>query len=55
MAEVKYTVEIKINDKAVPMNDFVQGFFANTILGSLKSLNDIPDDIKGISLSITKK
>ena len=55
MAEEKYTIELKINDEVMPVNDFVQSFFANTILGSLKSLRDIPDDIKNVSLSITKE
>jgi hypothetical protein len=33
-------VQVKVNGKFIPLNEFVQGFVGSTILGMLKSLRD---------------
>ena len=54
MSEKKHTIEIEVNGEEVLMNDFVQAFFTNTFLGSIRSLKDIPTDIHTVSIKISK-
>ena len=44
--------ELKINEKSIPLKDFMQEMLANIILGYLKETKGIPDVIKTISINI---
>ena len=46
-------VKLAVNGNDVKLNGFVQGFFANTVLGMTKSLKDI-EDVKTLTLEISK-
>jgi hypothetical protein len=48
MSEVK----LKVNDKDIPLNDFMADMLTHLILGYSKALKGIPDKIKTISLEI---
>lgn len=43
--------ELKVNDKEIELNSFVQNFFSQTVIGMVKSLRGI-DDIETVSLSV---
>lgn len=43
---------LKVNDKEIPLNDFMQSMLTNLMLGYLKSAKEIPDEIKTINLEI---
>ena len=45
---------LKINGETVELNDFVESFMSQTVIGMVKSLRGV-DDIKTISLEITNK
>jgi len=36
-------VQVKVNGKVVPIKGFVQDFIGFSIIGMLKSLNDVPE------------
>ncbi|MBN1456367.1 MAG: hypothetical protein JW912_00765 [Sedimentisphaerales bacterium] len=46
-------VKLTVNGNDVKLNGFVQGFFANSILGMIKSLKDV-EDVKTLTLEISK-
>lgn len=46
-------VELTVNDDKVELNNFVQGFISQSLIGMIKSLNGV-DDIKTIELKISK-
>ena len=43
---------LKVNDKEIPINYFVQQIFMNVIDGMVESLDKIPEDIKTIEIKI---
>ena len=45
-------VNLKVNDKKVPLNDFMEEMLKNLMLGYLKAAKGIPDDIKSILVEI---
>jgi hypothetical protein len=47
-------VKLTINGDDVKLNGFVQGFFANAVLGMTKSLKNI-GDVETLTLEISKQ
>ena len=47
-------VKLTVNGNGVKLNDFVQGFFANTVLGMVKSLKDV-EDVETLTLEFSKQ
>ena len=45
-------VNIKVNDKKVPLNDFMEEMLKNLLVGYLKAAKGIPEDIKSINVEI---
>jgi len=45
-------VNIKVNDKELPLNEFMQTLFANIVEGYLKSAKEVPEVIKNIKIEI---
>jgi hypothetical protein len=43
---------LKVNDEKVPLNDFMEELMKNLLLGYLKSLKGIPEEIKSIDVII---
>jgi len=43
--------ELKVNNKEIELNSFVQNFFSQTVIGMVKSLRGV-DDIETVSLSV---
>lgn len=52
--ESTVSVELKINGQDVELNDFVEDFVAQTILGMVKSLRGV-SDVETIDLKVAKK
>ncbi len=51
----KSSITLHIDGHSVPMNDFVQKIFTNTMLGMIGSLEGIKEDPKRITISLFKK
>ena len=49
MPEVKLTV----NEKKIPLKEFMQEMLTNIVLGYLKSTKTIPENIENITIQIT--
>ena len=45
-------VILDVNQKQIPLNDFMREMLTNIIIGYLKSAKEIPEDIKSISIEI---
>ena len=45
-------VNLQVNEKEIPLNDFMQEMLKNLILGYLKSAKEIPEIIKNIKVEI---
>ena len=45
-------IKLDVNEKEIPLNDFMQGMLVNLILGYLKSAKQVPDEIKIIKVNI---
>ena len=45
-------VKLNVNEKDIPLKDFMGGLLINIILGYLKSAKGIPEEIKEIKISI---
>ena len=43
---------LKVNDEKVPLNDFMEDLLKNLLLGYLKSLKGIPEEIKSIDIKV---
>ena len=41
-------VNLKVNEKEVPLKDFMEGMLTNIILGYLKSTKGVPENIENI-------
>ena len=46
--------ELTVNGEKIELNDFVQGFISQTVIGMAKSLRGV-DNIETIDLKISKK
>ena len=49
-----FQAELRINDKEIELNNFVEGMISKTIIGMVKSLRGV-DEVKTLSLKISKK
>ena len=47
-------VELEINGKEIELNNFVESFISQTVIGMVKSLRGV-DDIETINLKVLKK
>jgi hypothetical protein len=47
------TINLKVNEKELPLNDFMEKMLTNIILGYLKSAKGVPDKIKTIEIDIS--
>ena len=47
-------VELKVNGKETELNDFVENFIAQTVIGMVSSLRGV-GDIETINLQVSKK
>ncbi len=45
-------VVLKVNEKDVPLNDFMEEMITNLLLGYLKTAKEIPEDINSIKIEI---
>jgi hypothetical protein len=52
--ESAFEVELKINGKAIELNNFVDNFISQTVAGMVKSLRGV-GDIDAIDLKISSK
>lgn len=52
--EATARVELKVNGNQIELNDFVQNFITESVIGMVKSLRGV-SDIETISLDISKK
>ncbi|MFX1277301.1 MAG: hypothetical protein ACFFBP_07985 [Promethearchaeota archaeon] len=48
MADIK----LLVNDKEIPMNEFIQEILINVSKGFITSLKGIPEDIRAIKIDI---
>jgi hypothetical protein len=46
--------ELKVNGKGIELNNFVENFVSQTVIGMVKSLRGI-DDVETISLKVSRK
>lgn len=45
-------VLLEVNERKIPLKDFMQEMFTNIILGFLQSTKGVPDNIKNIKIDI---
>lgn len=45
-------VVLNVNEKDVPLNDFMEQMLTNLLLGYLKTAKEIPEDINSIKIEI---
>ncbi|MHA1292684.1 MAG: hypothetical protein ACTSQJ_08475 [Promethearchaeota archaeon] len=45
-------IKLLINEKDIPLNDFMKTMLKNIIFGYLKSAKEIPDEINTIKIEI---
>ncbi|MFX1365407.1 MAG: hypothetical protein ACFFCE_11670 [Promethearchaeota archaeon] len=45
-------VILEVNEKKIPLKDFMQEMLTNIVLGYLNSTKGVPDDIKDIKINI---
>jgi len=48
-------LRLDIDDVSIPINPFVQKIFSNTLMGMIRSLEGIPEDLECITLSLSRK
>lgn len=48
------SIKLLVDDKEIPLNEFVGKLLAGTIVGAVTSLKGIKDDWKKIELKVTK-
>ena len=46
-------VNLKVNEKEIPLNDLMQKMLTNLILAYIKSAKKIPEEIKSINIKIS--
>lgn len=49
----EFKTELKVNGQELELNNFVQGFMGQAVIGMLKSLKGVAD-VQTVTLSITK-
>ena len=45
-------IKVLINDKELPLNEFIKDLVVNINMGIVKSLKAIPENIKSININI---
>lgn len=45
-------VDLKVNEKDIPLNDIMEKMLNNIIRGYLKSMKGVPDEIETIDINI---
>lgn len=45
-------VKLIVNEKEIPLKDFMEGMLTNIILGYLKSTKGVPENIENIKIEI---
>ncbi|MHA1932833.1 MAG: hypothetical protein ACW96X_09855 [Promethearchaeota archaeon] len=45
-------VKLIVNEREVPLKDFMEGMLTNIILGYLKSTKGVPENIENIKIEI---
>ena len=45
-------VVLKVNEKDIPLNDFMEQMVTNLLLGYLKTAKEIPENINSIKIEI---
>ena len=45
-------VKLGVNEKEIPLKDFMEGMLTNIVLGFLKSTKGVPDSIEDINIKI---
>jgi hypothetical protein len=45
-------IELKVNEKAIPLNDLMQEMLENIIKGYIKSAKGIPENLESIEIKI---
>ncbi|MFX1314821.1 MAG: hypothetical protein ACFE9T_03090 [Promethearchaeota archaeon] len=45
-------VILKVNEKNIPLNDFMEQMLANLLLGYLKTAKEVPENINSINIEI---
>ncbi|MCK4287079.1 MAG: hypothetical protein KAX18_12795 [Candidatus Lokiarchaeota archaeon] len=45
-------VKLIVNEKEIPLKDFMEGMLTNIILGYLKSTKGVPENIENIKMEI---
>jgi len=45
-------VVLKVNEKEIPLNDFMEQMLTNLLLAYLKTAKEIPEDINSIKIEI---
>ncbi|NLE03571.1 MAG: hypothetical protein GX638_02050 [Crenarchaeota archaeon] len=48
------TLKLKVDDKEIAVNEFVEKILTGTIIGAVTSLHDVNSDCKKIQIQITK-
>jgi len=46
------TANLTVNEKKIPLKDFMQEMLANIILGYLKTTKGVPENIENIKIEI---
>jgi len=45
-------INLNVNENEIPLNEIMESMLKNIILGYLKSMKGIPEDIKTINITI---
>lgn len=45
-------VKLIVNEKEIPLKDFMEGMLTNIILGYLKSTKGVPESVENIKIDI---
>ena len=46
------SINLKVNEKEIPLNEVMKNMLVNIILGYLKTAKKIPEEIKSIKIEI---
>ena len=49
---MKNSIELKVNDRVIALNPFVQKIVSNVVLGAVQSLDKIPQPWKKIEITL---
>ncbi len=49
---INMEVNLKVNDKDIPLNEFAKGIIGNIFKGILSSLKKIPENVQSIKVDI---